>query len=59
MKLLELRKQKNKSQQEMAELLEIKQHSYSQYENGYNMAGVVGFEPTRDGFRDRLQTTKK
>lgn len=34
MKLLELRKQKNKSQQEMAELLEIKQHSYSQYELG-------------------------
>lgn len=34
MKLLELRKQKNKSQQEMAELLQIKQHSYSQYELG-------------------------
>ena len=34
MKLLELRKQKNKSQQDMAELLQIKQHSYSQYELG-------------------------
>ena len=34
MKLLELRKQHNKSQQEIAELLEMRQNNYSKYELG-------------------------
>lgn len=40
MKLLELRKQNNKTQQEIAELLQIKQHSYSQYELGKTQPNI-------------------